>query len=100
MARELVNALAGGLHERLHSTTWGFDMLHWQDIRYAFRLLGRSPGFSLLTVLVLAGGLGLSTFTFSFLYTGMMRPLPDRKSTRLNSSHLVISYSYFCMKKK
>src|SRR5256885_7662884 len=28
------------------------------------------------------------------------RLLPDRKSTRLNSSHLVISYAVFCLKKK
>src|SRR2546426_7554162 len=28
------------------------------------------------------------------------RPLRDRKSTRLNSSHLVISYAVFCLKKK
>src|SRR5256885_6338070 len=28
------------------------------------------------------------------------RPLGDRKSTRLNSSHLVISYAVFCLKKK
>src|ERR1022692_5112104 len=27
-------------------------------------------------------------------------PHPDRKSTRLNSSHLVISYAVFCLKKK
>src|ERR1022692_2172007 len=27
------------------------------------------------------------------------RPSPDRKSTRLNSSHLVISYAVFCLKK-
>src|SRR5688500_19897694 len=26
--------------------------------------------------------------------------IPDRKSTRLNSSHLVISYAVFCLKKK
>src|SRR5256885_3087310 len=29
-----------------------------------------------------------------------VRMLPDRKSTRLNSSHLVISYAVFCLKKK
>src|ERR1022692_3206278 len=29
-----------------------------------------------------------------------MRGRPDRKSTRLNSSHLVISYAVFCLKKK
>src|ERR1039457_7626135 len=32
------------------------------------------------------------------LYRG--QHLPDRKSTRLNSSHLVISYAVFCLKKK
>src|SRR2546426_5617218 len=33
---------------------------------------------------------------------GSLLPLPvrDRKSTRLNSSHLVISYAVFCLKKK
>src|SRR2546426_9326689 len=30
---------------------------------------------------------------------GIRRP-SDRKSTRLNSSHLVISYAVFCLKKK
>src|SRR5256885_11325674 len=29
-----------------------------------------------------------------------MRARTDRKSTRLNSSHLVISYAVFCLKKK
>src|SRR3712207_8509942 len=28
------------------------------------------------------------------------RPFPDRKSTRLNSSHANISYAVFCLKKK
>src|SRR5574343_926197 len=28
------------------------------------------------------------------------RPGPDRKSTRLNSSHITISYAVFCLKKK
>src|SRR5256885_9246711 len=35
--------------------------------------------------------------------TGIRSVLPrfrDRKSTRLNSSHLVISYAVFCLKKK
>src|SRR6266850_3315029 len=31
---------------------------------------------------------------------GVLHALPDRKSTRLNSSHLVISYAVFCLKKK
>src|SRR5256885_10839525 len=31
---------------------------------------------------------------------GQHAPQQDRKSTRLNSSHLVISYAVFCLKKK
>src|SRR5256885_6371786 len=31
---------------------------------------------------------------------GVVREALDRKSTRLNSSHLVISYAVFCLKKK
>src|SRR2546426_4846137 len=34
------------------------------------------------------------------LVTAMARVNLDRKSTRLNSSHLVISYAVFCLKKK
>src|SRR5256885_5302355 len=37
------------------------------------------------------------TFT---LFGEMNVPVTDRKSTRLNSSHLVISYAVFCLKKK
>src|SRR2546430_9153844 len=32
--------------------------------------------------------------------SGRARPLADRKSTRLNSSHSQISYAVFCLKKK
>src|SRR2546426_10808467 len=34
------------------------------------------------------------------LYHLLLDPRLDRKSTRLNSSHLVISYAVFCLKKK
>src|SRR5947207_11930760 len=30
---------------------------------------------------------------------GVVHPVQDRKSTRLNSSHTVISYAVFCLKK-
>src|SRR2546426_8573004 len=33
-------------------------------------------------------------------WSNLERLRPDRKSTRLNSSHLVISYAVFCLKKK
>src|SRR2546426_6314904 len=38
-------------------------------------------------------------FTQSF-DSAKIRGIGDRKSTRLNSSHLVISYAVFCLKKK
>src|SRR2546426_9362226 len=34
------------------------------------------------------------------LFGGLLERSADRKSTRLNSSHLVISYAVFCLKKK
>src|SRR5256885_11683162 len=36
----------------------------------------------------------------AFVSTPMDDAMTDRKSTRLNSSHLVISYAVFCLKKK
>src|SRR5256885_11916990 len=38
--------------------------------------------------------------TALLLPLGTKQCLQDRKSTRLNSSHLVISYAVFCLKKK
>lgn len=70
--RELVTLVASGLRER-GTIGGGAPLLQARDLKHALRLLGRSPGFSLLTVLVLAGGLGLSTFTFSFLHTEIGR---------------------------
>src|SRR5207253_6250117 len=50
------------------------------------------PFPALMKGLVLAPtGMTLSTYE---------QPLPDRKSTRLNSSHVAISYAVFCLKKK
>ncbi len=51
-------------------------MFYWQDVKYACRLLAKSPLLTILTIIVLAGGLGLSIFTFSFLHTAMLKPLP------------------------
>src|SRR5436309_5299770 len=34
------------------------------------------------------------------LYSANAMPIKDRKSTRLNSSHVKISYAVFCLKKK
>jgi predicted permease len=51
-------------------------MLTLSDLRLAVRLMLRSPGFTLLTVLVLAGGLAVSLFTFGALNTIVYGDLP------------------------
>ncbi len=58
-------------------------MHHLHDLRYALRQLIRTPGFTLLTVIVLGGGLGLSIFTWSFLHTAMLKPLPVAEGDRV-----------------
>ncbi|MHB1059239.1 MAG: ABC transporter permease [Rhodanobacter sp.] len=57
-------------------------MLRVADFKYALRLLKRSPGFTLMTVLVLAGGLAISIYTHAVLGTMLYKalPLPDSDS--------------------
>ncbi|WP_237113744.1 ADOP family duplicated permease [Pseudoalteromonas rubra] len=46
------------------------------DIKYALRLLAKKPSFSALTVFVMATGLGLSVYLFSFMNSMLFKPLP------------------------
>lgn len=51
-------------------------MLVLVDIKYALRLLFKAPKFAALTLSVLVGGLSISLFTFSFLYSTIYKSIP------------------------
>jgi predicted permease len=78
------------------------------DIKYAFRLLFKSPKFTAMTLAVLVGGLSISLFTFSFLYSTMHKDLdlPNGESmlsvnAEFNGEfQLWTSYEFFMIKEK
>ena len=63
--------------------TAGFLETVWQDLRYAIRQLGRSPGFTAAAVLSLALGIGANTAIFSLLDQVLLRALPVKDAERL-----------------
>jgi predicted permease len=54
-----------------------------QDLRYAFRQLIKSPGFSLTAVISLALGIGATTAVFSVLYAALIHPYPFTEAERI-----------------
>src|SRR5437660_2560026 len=62
------------------------------DVRFAFRQLFKSPGFTLLALITLALGIGLNTAIFSLINDLFLRGLPFQQPARLlhGVSHTIV----------
>src|SRR5262249_6430729 len=54
-----------------------------QDLRFGARVLARTPGATVLTVVTLALGIGANTAAFSMVFNLLLRPLPYDEPDRL-----------------
>jgi hypothetical protein len=58
-----------------------------QDLRYAFRLIARTPGFSLAAILSLALGIGATVSVFSVIYSAVLNAWPYADFDRVCQIH-------------
>lgn len=79
------------IHERSHMA-WGWNWLEQlvRDLKYGARTLWRSPSFSIVSVMVMALGIGATTSLFTIVRAVLLRPLPFR-----DPGNLVMLYDHF-----
>src|SRR5258708_3525081 len=60
-----------------------------QDLRFAFRLMARTPGFSLTAILSLALGIGATVSVFSVIYSAVLNAWPYAGFDRVCEIHTI-----------
>jgi predicted permease len=70
--------------------SWGWLEKFWRDLRYGARTLRRSPGFTIIAVLVMTLGIGATASLFTIVNAVMLQPLPFQDPGRL-----VMVYGHF-----
>src|SRR5215472_11142029 len=60
---------------------WTFPLIESfvDDVRYALRRVGKAPAFSVITILLIALGIGANTAIFSLIDAVLLRSLPVRQ---------------------
>ena len=87
IARRAALLEVGGVtqvHDAVQQTRTGAPLERFlQDMRYAFRMFRRSPGFAIASIAVLALGIGSSTTVLSVVQGVLLRPFDYDKSEQL-----------------
>ncbi len=65
-----------------------------QDVRFAGRLMRRSPGFTLAALLTLAAGIGVNVAAFGFFNLAILKPLPVKDPESLVRFHRLAPRNY------
>ena len=88
-ARHAAQRLTGSVElykeECRDATGLGFFEILIRDLRYAMRMLRRTPLFTLVAMLTLAIGIGANTAVFTFVENVLMRSLPVHNPEQLDS---------------